>query len=56
MLRSRILDSVDTPAMVSNMRGDYLAANQLGRARYAPLFESHEQPPNRASCALAALR
>jgi len=33
---------------VSNMRGDYLAANQLGRALYAPLFESREQPPNSA--------
>jgi hypothetical protein len=33
---------------VSNARGDYLAANQLGRALYAPLFESREQPPNSA--------
>jgi hypothetical protein len=33
---------------VSNMRCDYLAANQLGRALYAPLFESREQPPNSA--------
>jgi hypothetical protein len=33
---------------VSNMRCDYLAANQLGRALYAPLFESPEQPPNSA--------
>ena len=30
------------------MRCDYLAANQLGRALYAPLFESREQPPNSA--------
>jgi transcriptional regulator with XRE-family HTH domain len=44
----RILDSIDAPATLSNMRGDYLAANQLGRALYAPLFESHEQPPNSA--------
>ena len=36
------------PATVSNMRCDYLAANQLGRALYAPLFESREQPPNSA--------
>ena len=42
----RILDRIDAPATVSNMRGDYLAANQLGRALYAPLFESREQPPN----------
>jgi hypothetical protein len=33
---------------VSNMRADYLAANQLGGALYAPLFESREQPPNSA--------
>jgi transcriptional regulator with XRE-family HTH domain len=44
----RILDSIGSPATVSNMRGDYLAANQLGRALYAPLFESREQPPNSA--------
>ena len=44
----RILDSIDAPATVSNMRGDYLAANQLGRVLYAPLFESREQPPNSA--------
>ena len=33
----RILESIDAPATVSNMRCDYLAANQLGRALYAPL-------------------
>jgi transcriptional regulator with XRE-family HTH domain len=44
----RILDSIGSPAAVSNVRGDYLAANQLGRALYAPLFESREQPPNSA--------
>jgi MmyB-like transcription regulator ligand binding domain/Helix-turn-helix domain len=44
----RILDSIGSPATVSNMRGDYLAANELGRALYAPLFESREQPPNSA--------
>jgi hypothetical protein len=44
----RVLDSIDAPAIVSNMRGDYLAANQLGRALYTPLFESREQPPNSA--------
>ena len=36
------------PAAVSNVRCDYLAANQLGRALYAPLFDSREQPPNSA--------
>ena len=44
----RILDSTSAPATVSNMRCDYLAANQLGRALYSPLFESREQPPNSA--------
>jgi transcriptional regulator with XRE-family HTH domain len=44
----RILDIIGAPATVSNMRGDYLAANQLGRALYSPLFESREQPPNSA--------
>jgi transcriptional regulator with XRE-family HTH domain len=44
----RILDGIGSPATVSNMRGDYLAANKLGRALYAPLFESREQPPNSA--------
>jgi MmyB-like transcription regulator ligand binding domain/Helix-turn-helix domain len=36
----RILDSMTAPALVSNARMDYLAANQLGRALYAPLFDS----------------
>jgi transcriptional regulator with XRE-family HTH domain len=44
----RIVDSIGSPAAVSNTRGDYLTANRLGRALYAPLFESHEQPPNSA--------
>ena len=44
----RILDSIGSPATVSNARGDYLAANRLGRALYAPPFESREQPPNSA--------
>ena len=44
----RILDSIAAPATVSNRRGDYLAANRLGRALYAPLFDSREQPPNSA--------
>jgi transcriptional regulator with XRE-family HTH domain len=44
----RIVDSIGSPATVSNMRGDYLTANALGRALYAPLFESREQPPNSA--------
>jgi transcriptional regulator with XRE-family HTH domain len=44
----RIIDSIGSPATVSNMRGDYLTANTLGRALYAPLFDSREQPPNAA--------
>ncbi len=44
----RILDSITTPAIVHNSRVDYLAANPLGRALYAPLFESREQPANSA--------
>lgn len=42
----RILDTIAAPATVSNMRGDYLAANPLGRALYAPLFDRPAQPPN----------
>ena len=44
----RILDSMSTPAIVRNSRVDYVAANPLGRALYAPLFDSREQPPNSA--------
>ena len=44
----RLLDQIGAPATVSNVRGDYLAANALGRALYAPLFESPEQPANSA--------
>jgi transcriptional regulator with XRE-family HTH domain len=44
----RILDSMAAPAIVRNSRVDYLAANPLGRALYAPLFDSREQPPNSA--------
>ena len=44
----RILESITAPAIVRNSRVDYLAANLLGRALYAPLFESREQPPNSA--------
>jgi transcriptional regulator with XRE-family HTH domain len=43
-----ILDAIGTPALVRNSRVDYLAANQLGRALYAPLFKSREQPANSA--------
>jgi transcriptional regulator with XRE-family HTH domain len=44
----RILDSMGSPAIVRNSRVDYLTANPLGRALYAPVFESREQPANSA--------
>jgi transcriptional regulator with XRE-family HTH domain len=44
----RVLDSITAPAIVRNCRVDYLAANPLGRALYAPVFESREQPANSA--------
>jgi transcriptional regulator with XRE-family HTH domain len=44
----RILDSMAAPAIMRNSRLDYVGANELGRALYAPLFESREQPPNSA--------
>lgn len=44
----RILDSITAPAIVRNSRVDYLAANPLGRALYAPVFESRERPTNSA--------
>jgi len=44
----RILDQVGAPAIVRTARLDYLAANALGRALYAPLFDSREQPANSA--------
>ena len=45
----RILDAMtDAPALVRNGRSDYLAANRLGRALYAPVFDSPAGPPNSA--------
>src|SRR4051812_24828177 len=41
-------DAITAPATISNGRGDHLAANALGHALYAPLFDSREQPPNSA--------
>jgi transcriptional regulator with XRE-family HTH domain len=34
------------PAFVRNGRMDLLAANQLARAFYSPIYESRQQPPN----------
>jgi len=45
----RILDSMTTtPAFVRNGRLDVLAINPLGRALYAPVFDSPARPPNLA--------
>src|SRR3954470_14658261 len=44
----RILDQITAPATVRNDRLDYVGANALGRALYAPLFDSREQPANSA--------
>jgi transcriptional regulator with XRE-family HTH domain len=44
----RILDQISAPATVRNARLDYLGANALGRALYAPVFDSCEQPANSA--------
>jgi len=45
----RILDSMTTsPAYLRNGRMDILAANQLGRALYSPLFDSPVKPTSHA--------
>jgi transcriptional regulator with XRE-family HTH domain len=44
----RILDQIAAPATVRNARADYVGANALGRALYAPVFDSREQPANSA--------
>jgi transcriptional regulator with XRE-family HTH domain len=44
----RLLDQIEAPALVSNAHADLLAANALGHALYAPVFESPEQPANHA--------
>ena len=44
----RLLDQIQAPAIVSNVHGDLVAANGLGRALYAPVFDSVEQPANSA--------
>ena len=45
---SASVDQIEAAAIVSNVHGDLLAANALGRALYAPMFESPEQPANSA--------
>jgi transcriptional regulator with XRE-family HTH domain len=44
----QILDQIGAPATVGNARLDYVGANPLGRALYAPVFDSTEQPSNSA--------
>jgi transcriptional regulator with XRE-family HTH domain len=44
----RMVDAMTTPAIVRTSRVDYIYANALGRALYAPIFESREQPANSA--------
>jgi MmyB-like transcription regulator ligand binding domain len=44
----RILDQMAMPATVSDVLGDILAGNFLGRALYAPVLDSPEQPANTA--------
>ena len=44
----QMLDAIQAPAWVRNGRSDFLAANTLSRALYAPLFTSALQPPNTA--------
>jgi len=45
----RVLDAMTgAPAWVRNGRADVLAANTLGRALYAPVFDSAAGPPNTA--------
>jgi transcriptional regulator with XRE-family HTH domain len=44
----QILDQIAAPALVRNARLDQVAANELGRALYAPMFDSREQPANSA--------
>jgi len=44
----RIVDAMSGPAILRNNRVDYLYANALGRALYAPVFDSAAQPANSA--------
>ena len=44
----RILDQIAAPATCATGALDYVAANALGRALYAPVFDSREQPANSA--------
>ncbi len=52
----QVLDSMSVPAIVQNERLDLLAANDLGQALYAPLFEGTKVPPNFARFAFLDAR
>ena len=43
-----MLDAITARAWIRNGRADVMATNHLGRALYAPLFDSPAQPPNTA--------
>lgn len=43
-----LLGAIDAPAFVRNHRRDIVAANPLGRALYAPMYEDPVSPPNTA--------
>ena len=40
----RVLDNMAVPAVVTNAQQDMIAANTLGRALYAPHFDTPSQP------------
>ena len=42
----QVLNALDTPAWVRNGRHDILAANGMGRALYAPVFDDPRRPVN----------
>lgn len=44
----QMLAAITAPAYVRNDRMDLLAANTLGRALYAPIFDTPRRPPNSA--------
>lgn len=44
----QLLATITAPAYVRNGRMDILAANTLGRALYAPIFDTARTPPNSA--------
>ena len=44
----RVLDALTAPAWIRNDRADVVAANALGRALYAPLYDDPVRPANTA--------